>query len=212
MRVYKYLTAERFSRYLENYLSGELFFSNWHVFNDKKEGKYIWEEKNSSRLNDEIAKKLKEELRISKNGYTICSTAKLSGIFRMWDMYADHHKGVCIGIDVNEKNLETTIQKVEVKYLEKIPSYSTFSINRNNSDKKARDILSCKLQCWKQEKEIRFIWDSKKQGMHQIGDFVEIILGSNFVDNELYQQLIEIKENRMGFKIKHAFVSMDLYN
>jgi hypothetical protein len=213
MTLYKYVTADKFSRYLENYLDGELFFSGWHDFNDKKEGKYLW---NSSRIDDQTAKQLKkdleeekEDLKEAKNSYTVCSTAETDSIFRLWELYADSHQGVCIGIEVQDNICgENHIRHEKISYQKTLKKYSEL---HGNVDEKALSILTCKLACWKQESEIRLIRDSKKKGMYKIGEPVSVTLGTKFVDVELFQRLVS-RTSRSGIKIKQAVLPMSSQN
>jgi hypothetical protein len=204
MILYKYLNTDKFSKYLENYLDGELFFSGWHDFNDKKEGTCLW---NSSRVEDETARRLKEDLKEAKNSYTVCSTAESDNIFRLWELYADNHQGVCIGIEMQDNICaENHVRTKKISYQKTLKKYSDVY---GDVDEKALSILSCKLACWKEEAEIRLIRDCKKKGMYKIGKLVSVALGVKFTDSELFQRLISYRTSfNMQIIIKQAHVPM----
>jgi hypothetical protein len=198
MVVYKYLTAERFSSYMENYLRGEVYFADWHAFNDKKEGKYKC---CSSILDCETLAKLKEQIKKAKcKLLKVCSMAQYFDIYRMWDLYANHHSGVCVAINIDQSKAreiqdgdfleENKCGYKNVTYCKDIKQ----PLN-DNPDELALKILSTKLKCWEGEHEVRFFRNSLDRGMFSIGDVTHIYLGANFCDVDLYQKLAEYMDN-----------------
>jgi hypothetical protein len=166
MMVYKYLSAERFVKYMGNYLAGQLYFADWHTFNDPKEGHYYRGEKLTA---CEV-----EELKDDKSNLIVCATAKNPDSPLFWSRYGNCYKGVCIGIDT-EDNEDMKIGNVH--YNSDLPVVNSITSKANQ----AVVILMTKTDGWENEDEWRFIKhaDDKKPKMIKIGTTKKIIFGCN---------------------------------
>jgi hypothetical protein len=198
MFVYKYMTAERFQKRMGEYLAGYLWFADFRDFTDPKEGRYKW---SSSRLDGKTAQRLKDDLKERKHAYKICSTSMTPDNFRLWSIYADNFKGVCLKIkvchqyqEISQTNgLYTVPDKFEIMYgnIEYHKNLKCYENINGNTDEKALTVLMTKLKIWIGEKEKRFITDSETRGMFSVGEVQQVILGANFERIDIYEELKE---------------------
>jgi hypothetical protein len=201
------MTAERFQKRMGEYLAGYLWFADFRDFTDPKEGRYKW---SSSRLDEKTAQWLKDDLKARKHAYKICSTSMMRDNFRLWSIYADNFKGVCLEIKVCHTHQEI----IQTNELYTVPDnfkigYGNIDYNKSlkryeningNTDEKALTILMTKLKIWIGENEKRFITDSETRGMFRIGEVQKVILGANFERTDIYE---ELKESFHEDKIFH---------
>ncbi|GAB3275533.1 hypothetical protein GCM10027297_10530 [Parahaliea aestuarii] len=110
------------------------------------EGLYTYDE---GSINLEMVKKIKGE----KTKLRICSLSRRSDSTLMWSHYADGHKGVAIGLVVNETYEIRPVRYEGLSYVQNATNYG--------SHETAKNILSCKLEPWFYEEEERvFVTDS----------------------------------------------------
>jgi hypothetical protein len=115
--------------------------------NDPMEGIYLYNQ-NGNVINEDIRKRLKKE----KKKIGICSLSRNSNNELMWAHYAEGHKGVAIGVEVDQKH---EVRPVQYDGLYQVDSYNFHS-------ESAIDILSHKLDVWQYEKEERvFVYNKK---------------------------------------------------
>ena len=155
-------------------------------------------------ISKEALDKYKKEL---KHGI-IC----LSGTFDcplMWGHYADSHKGVCLGFDVDEDLL------LKVEYVDN-PLCLNLNKNQNLTEDNARSIISTKSNLWKYEKEYRFFVNLPEKP--QISQFYyasfseklllrEIILGANCLDAKNLAECVAKANYGYDIKIHKAKLS-----
>jgi hypothetical protein len=197
MMVYKYLTAARFFEYIDEYLAGKLYFANWKDMNDPMEGFFMV---HKSEYEDKSTQdKLLNELKKEKQRYKICSASKVYKNFLLWSHYADSHKGICIGIEVNESDIPPHF----IKYEDQTPYVE--AINNCLAADNIVEILTTKMNYWKYEAEIRFLADREEPEMIKIGVTKKIILGArspfkNFFKKYVHLNDVEISEATIDHK------------
>lgn len=133
----------------------------------------------------------------------------------MWAHYADKHQGICLGFDIDEKDIhlkkymdkknkqldESLVYKLlPIKYKDNRPEFRFKLFGKNNTE----ELLRTKNILWQYENEIRIMAHSDKEmsfpkGLYYIPSCLKkIILGANmplidFLD--LYEFKIENKLN-----------------
>lgn len=105
----------------------------------------------------------------------ICSLSSSLSDVRLWAYYARGYTGVAIAINFDED--QSNLYKV--KYLSKLPEYD-HTLSRGITLKSLRNpspnqVLSCKTNHWRWEKEYRFITNSKYISI--TGKIVSIYVG-----------------------------------
>ena len=137
------------------------------------EGQYYYQ---SGYLNKSIRDKIREE----KGTLRICSLSQVNNNNLMWSHHADGHKGVAIGVRIDNE-----------KYKIKPIQYDGIAIiKESNNNRTAKEILSHKLEIWSYEKEERVFQQNQKFINAKIE---EIILGRRVSTQNigLIRELIE---------------------
>jgi len=184
--LYKYRSINNFKNYVDIILNNRLWASNYKDMNDPMEGHYYY---NRGELDDSIVNKLT----VDKNSKNICSLTKDKKNILMWSHYADGHKGVVIGVEIDSNRYD--IRPVTYGDLPEIK-------NDNYSDKTATDILSCKYVVWKYEEEERVFVNTDTKYVEV--KVVEVITGSkmNKDDRDMIKELT--KKINPDITIHHA--------
>jgi len=112
------------------------------------EGRYLYPS-GSRGLDEDIQRIIKGE----KEKIRICSLSRDPDNELMWSHYAEGHRGVAIGVEVNNS-------KYQVKPIE-YDGLHTLGMNNMHPDA-AVDILSHKLDVWSYEEEVRVFLKGKK--------------------------------------------------
>lgn len=163
MNIYKYFSLERGINFLNLPL---MRISTSNSLNDPFESKCA---SNDLKAIEEIYKKKyenhwQEYLKKFKE-YGIISLTTNNDNLLMWSHYADEHKGVVIGFDINENNpsdfffTQTTCTFEKVKYNQSRQFESI--INENNLDEVKLHYSILKSNEWNYESEYRFILSYK---------------------------------------------------
>jgi len=174
--LYKYRSLARdtndFKRFVEIILKKRLYAAKYEELNDPMEGVYYCRQRRNE-MNKLIRTKL-------NTGKRICSLSKTRNNLLMWSHYADGHKGVILGVVIDQHKYD--IRKI--KYDGK-----KFASNKNYVSNKAEEILSHKADCWEYEKEWR---------VFAFNDYIdveikEIILGSQMKpdDKTLVKEIVK---------------------
>ncbi|GHT58402.1 hypothetical protein FACS1894109_12580 [Spirochaetia bacterium] len=170
MRVYKYMSMSNFIEHIEEYLLGKLFFADWHTLNDPMEGLFLVS--NSGQYTEAL-----DGLKNAKYHNKVCALAGDCDNFLLWSHYADSHKGICIGIDVDVAKLK------KISYNESLPLiYSIDSLDYN-----IEKILTSKLNCWSYENEYRILEELDKQQMKEVGKIKELVFGMHNKSKEFFE-------------------------
>lgn len=91
-------------------------------------------------------KSLKEE--VNKNTGLLCMSKEWKSPL-MWGHYADKHRGICLGFDVDDGDT------VEVNYSLKLEKSDIYSPDGQPSEKFQRELMRTKFHDWKYENEVR---------------------------------------------------------
>ncbi len=168
--------------------------------------------------------------------YGVTCFSKTNDNILMWSHYANSHKGICLGFDLNENNLENFIDKkknIENKLLFSNTKYRllpikyssirpTFKIFSNNYYEQAFDMLSIKNSIWKYENEYRIFLYNKNDknvyfplGIYYNSNYLkEIILGLNFSINNFIKLYNTINNHNINLKMcfsNKEYYKLDIY-
>ncbi|KJS82610.1 MAG: hypothetical protein JM58_14745 [Peptococcaceae bacterium BICA1-8] len=161
--LYKYRTIENFKFFVDIILKNRLFAAPYFDLNDPMEGRYIYSFGHPS---DKIIRAIKGE----KEKLRIVSLSRNFNNTLMWAHYANGHRGVAVGVEVNRNKYD--IRRVNY-------SDSMFNLQYNldfPSLDVAKRILSEKHLAWSYEEEERiFVEDGQQFAEVKVK---EIILGS----------------------------------
>lgn len=156
----------------------------------------------------------------------------------MWSHYSNKHKGICLGFDINEENLNDFIDKDKnitnnifnsksvyklfaIKYSNNRPILNLFNINSIEESKQIRNMLISKSNIWKYEKEHRIIMYNGENTSFPTGIYYnrkylkEIILGANLSINDFFKLYNVIKSFDINIKIcipNKEIYKLDLYS
>lgn len=177
-KLYKYRSLENFRYFVDIILKNRLYASKYNKMNDPMEGYYYhW----NGHFDESMVKKLKSD----KEKLNICSLSSTKDNELMWHYYADKHKGVVIGVEVDNH----CGQQYDIKpilYGNELP----FICSSNLDGYTAKEILTHKFKSWSYEEEIRVFVENS--------DFInvkvdEVIIGKEMEkeDFNFIKQLIE---------------------
>lgn len=143
----------------------------------------------------------------------------------MWSHYSNNHKGICLGFDINEENLDDFIDTAKninnnifnsktvyrlftIKYSNNRPVLNLFNINNPTEEsKQIENMLITKSNIWKYEKEHRIIIYNGKNISFPTGIYYnrkylkEIILGANLSINDFLKLYNTIKSFNINIQI-----------
>ena len=142
-KLYKYremgsFSSQTYRRTKDIFENSRLFMAQYFNMNDPMEAFY-----NANRLyEDEI-----RNIRADKTKLRICSLSKTYSDVLMWAHYGGSHKGVCIEVEVDDRDAT----EMEVHYRSQLWTPQTIYPNI------AEDIMSHKFIPWQYEEEVRFI-------------------------------------------------------
>lgn len=145
--LYKYrsLSHYGFYRCMDIIVKKRLYASQYLDLNDPMEGFCLYPE---GKLSEEMQYKLQEQ----NNGIRIVSLSKRDDSTLMWSHYADGHKGIAIGIEIDEKKFDVR----NVSYGDHV------TITENDIDgNTCKNILCKKLSPWSYEEEVRVLTNNK---------------------------------------------------
>ena len=175
--LYKYRSIEQFKFFVDILVRKKLYAARYFELNDPMEGQYLY-----TGSSDGVNKDIQQMLNNKKNRIRICSLSKNYQSPVMWSHYANGHRGVVLGVEIdpNKYNVRSVFYDGPMKINLK-------NLNPNSSI----DILTTKLQAWEYEEEERvFTIDG--------GQFVDVVLkkiifGSrmNTRDKGLIMDLVE---------------------
>lgn len=142
--LYKYRSLDNFKFFVDIILKKRLYAANYQELNDPMEGHYLYSNSPTSPNLVDVIKDRKQKLRnvsLSRNGNHPL----------MWSHYADGHRGVAVGIEVDRS-----------KYLVKSIDYSNNFLNLDHLSelrpyKMVEQILSSKISLWSYEEEERIL-------------------------------------------------------
>ncbi|MGJ0299329.1 DUF2971 domain-containing protein [Aliarcobacter cryaerophilus] len=207
MNIYKYFSLERGTNFLNLPL---MRISTSNSLNDPFESEYA---RSDLKAIEEIYRKKYEnhwQAYLKKfQDYGIISLTTNNNNLLMWSHYADEHKGIVIGFDINENNpsdffyTPTTCRFEKVKYIQS--RQFECIINENNLDEVKLHYSILKSNEWNYESEYRFILSYKDADilyLNKKNSFFEEtlkILGLNIneVKNDERYAYIDLIENKI---------------
>lgn len=140
--LYKYRSIKNTMFLLDILVYSRFFAAKFDSLNDPMEGHFRYRR-------SKVGRDLLREIRSLKKELRICSLSEKLNNTLMWSYYADGHKGVAIGVEIDSNEYEL----IPVRYRERAASVSK-SID---SEKAVKKLLSTKLLPWEHEQEVRIL-------------------------------------------------------
>lgn len=162
MLLYKYRGIQGFRFFTDIILKQRLYAAPYFDLNDPMEGRYLYSQSGGS-IDEDMRRLLKGE----KEKIRICSLSRDPNNELMWSHYAEGHKGVAVGVEVNRSKYE--VRPIEYDGLHRVGMHN-FHVGS------ATDVLSHKLDVWQYEEEERVFVRNNKQYVNV--KIREIICGS----------------------------------
>ncbi len=190
---YKYRGISNFRFFTDIILKKRLYAAPYFDLNDPMEGRYIYSG-SIGQKDEKIIRLIKGE----KENLKICSLSRNPNIELMWSHYSDGHRGVVIGVEVDETRY--TMRDIEYDGL--------YNFNSHSSRETAIDILSHKNEVWDYEEEVRVFIHRKKYIAVKVR---EVICGSRMSpqDYGFIRDLVEKIDPRI--EIKKQEISSEFY-
>jgi len=175
--LYKYTSIQNFKRFIEVITDRKLYAALYTELNDPMEGAYVYPQTNISDSFFSMLKSQKQQTRI-------CSLSREESNQLMWAHYADGHRGVVLGVEIDRHKYDV----VPVIYTGSPISVIDWQTGRPNGNK-AKDILSRKLNIWEYEKEERVLTNNK----YVTVKIEKVILGSRMQkhDKQLIHKIVK---------------------
>ena len=170
--LYKYRGIKDFRYFIDIVLKKRLYASPYFQLNDPMEGHYLYS-------TGELESDVRELIENQRDKLRICSLSKIPDNELMWAHYAEGHRGVVIGVEIDETKYEV----VPIKYtgLKRIGRMDI-------SNSTAREILSHKLTVWSYEKEVRIFVEST----YYVDVSVEKIIAGRSMSNQDFGFITEL--------------------
>ncbi|MGL4604739.1 MAG: DUF2971 domain-containing protein [Iodobacter sp.] len=154
--LYKYTKIDE---YLSSILKdGYIFAASPEVLNDPFEARLCFSEQNKNDYFDAVSDACIDEKESSfrlamNNNVRISSFSKDKNNQLLWSLYADSHKGVCIGIE-ESKNTLSLSEDVEYELEYPVFHYDPYELYQDDFRKR---VLLTKSKAWKYEEERRLV-------------------------------------------------------
>lgn len=171
--LYKYRGIKDFRFFVDIVMKKRLFAASYSDLNDPMEGRYDYESGEFDSEVKDFIEKQKEKLRI-------CSLSKIPDNELMWSHYAEGHRGVVVGVEVDESRYKV----VRVKYHEGLKKVGLMDI----SNATAQEIFSHKLDFWQYEQEVRVF----VVGTYYVDVRVEKIIAGRSMSNQDFGFITEL--------------------
>ena len=140
--LYKYRSLDDFKFLSDIFINQRLYAASYFALNDPMEGYYRYSD---GRLSDELIKQIKDE---KERKLKICSLSRDPNNELMWAHYANGHRGLVIGVEIDSSMYD--VRPIEYDG----PSYVRLA-QQNGHRETAIRILSHKLDVWRYEEEER---------------------------------------------------------
>lgn len=140
MMLFKYKSFRPFDYIVDILAKNRLFASKYSSLNDPMEGQYLHESFEG------VEEDMDAVLKSRKQGIRICSLSEKPDDTLMWSHYADGHKGIVVGLDIDDTRYD--VRRIRYDGLAQLHGHSP-------GPELAKDILSHKLEAWKYEREVR---------------------------------------------------------
>ncbi len=169
----------------------------------REKEKQIYKEKNFS--NYSLQKELQYDIINRKFG--IFSLSSNLGDPKLWSLYANSHKGFCIGFDIEIifklENNKAYFNKIEHLFqLKKVNYVSEFPIWEQVNEDRSLDQIITKSTDWEHEQEYRLIALDKPNWIYKIPKktISEIIFGLKTLKETRTEIMKEINKNNISIK------------
>ncbi|GGA77060.1 hypothetical protein GCM10011369_18700 [Neiella marina] len=169
MLLYKYRGIQSFRFFTDIILKQRLYAAPYFDLNDPMEGRYLYSQSGGS-----IDQDMKRLLKGEKEKIRICSLSRDPKNELMWSHYAEGHKGVAIGVEVDRNKYE--VEPIIYDGLHRVGLH-------NFHHGSAIDVLSHKLDVWQYEEEERVFVRNNKQYVNV--KIREIICGSRMSTQDI---------------------------
>lgn len=132
---------------------------------------------------------------------SVFCTSEVKDNKRLWEAFANFHKGFCVGIDTlelfKEKNLFGSAGRVQYYDSKNPPKISPITIPPDSLSDKMMQIIYSLPDKFKEEKEFRFSKSFIPNQEVQLSDnsIREVILGDQ-IDNDIAEQIIYVTKSR----------------
>ena len=145
--LYKYKSLDNFKFFVDIILKKRLYAANYQNLNDPMEGYYLYSDEPNSPNSPNLVDVIKDK----KQKLRIVSLSRNANHLLMWSHYANGHRGVAIGVEVDR-----------TKYLVKRIDYTNNFLKLNDLNgltpqEMAELILSSKISVWSYEEEERIL-------------------------------------------------------
>jgi hypothetical protein len=151
--LYKYRNFNNWQFILDIFINKRLHAAPYTQLNDPMEGMYYYNDRDSYNI-------VTENIRNEKQRTLICSLSSLENNNLMWSHYADSHRGIIFGVEIDAPiypagppNADICTRVHEVEYVSDFIDIT--SDMPTGTAATARKILSKKLLPWGYEKEFR---------------------------------------------------------
>ncbi len=187
--LYKYRTLKNFKNFVDIILKQRLYAANYKDLNDPMEGRYLYS-------NTPASRRIVKAIRGQKQPIRIVSLSRNDNHMLMWAHYADGHRGVVIGVEV-----DTSLYRVrKVKYNRNFLRLETF--NDLQPYIIAEKVLLNKINVWEYEEEERIL---VKDGSKFIYVKVREVIAGSSMSNQDYGFLRDlIKMIDSSIKVRRA--------
>jgi hypothetical protein len=142
--LYKYRGVQNFRFFIDIIMKNRLYAAKYVDLNDPMEGQYYYK-------SGELDKSMLRKISSDKGDLRLCSLSRKKDNELMWSHYAEGHRGVAIGLNVDNNRYDVRpIQYTGIHYL------NSGQIEQDTP----KEILSHKLNVWSYEEEERvFVTD-----------------------------------------------------
>ncbi len=178
--LYKYRSISNSLFLLDILVNNRLFASSFNSLNDPMEGHFRYRR-------TKVGRDLIKEIRALKKEWKICSLSKSSNNTLMWSYYADGHKGVALGVDIEDSD-EYDI--LPVKYRER----AAYVSKKLDSERAVKKLLSTKLLPWEHEQEVRILTYENYVNI----EIKEIVFGKKIAPADM--KLLKTLARKLGIK------------
>jgi len=144
--LYKYRGIKELRYFVDIVLNQRLYAAPYFDLNDPMEGHYLY---NKGELDSDVRDLIKGQ----KQKLRICSLSKVNDNELMWAHYSEGHRGVAIGVEMNERK-----DDVQPVIYDGLPQVGRLNIHNST----AKEILTHKLEVWGYEEEVRAFTDGKQ--------------------------------------------------
>lgn len=164
-RLYKYRSLENFKWLIDIIINQRLHCAKFFELNDPMEGVFLYD---GNSLDELVLNRLREE----KGEYKVCSLTRNSEEYLMWSHYADSHRGLVLGMDIDDNRYEV----YPVQYR---PAKDFQMPITGQHHLAARNLLTRKLDLWQYEDEVRILIrpPSNRHSQHVEFTLREVIFG-----------------------------------